>query len=222
MAARPRRLKAEAVVQLVVLSNRRDKYLPATLEAIRDQVYGWDELVIVDDSGDEDHRQRTAAQNPDATVIPVAPEPAGYAAAMAVVTACMHGDVVAFWEEDFIPVYPIDLESFAGILTARPHLAQLALLRQPWFGNEVEHGGVVEALEAQGQRFDLVDGILEHSVFFTGNPSLWTPAVYRPGWPTGAWSENQKRDQLRGSGYKFGLIPEVRVHHVGERSGFGY
>lgn len=209
-------------MQLVVLSNRREKYLPDTLHALRRLVFGWNELVIVDDSGDEDHRHRTAAQNPDAEVIPVAPEPSGYTAAMGVVTDSMHGETVAFWEEDFIPARPIDLQQIAGTLTARPHLAQLALLRQPWFANEVEHGGVVEALEAQGQRFNLVDGILEHTAFFTGNPSLWTPAVYRPGWPTGSWSENRKRDELRAAGYKFGLIPEVRVHHVGERTGFGY
>lgn len=209
-------------MQLVVLSNRRDTYLPDTLHALRRLVFGWDELVIVDDSGDEDHRQRTAAQNPEATLVPVAPEPAGYTTAMSVVTDTMHGDTVAFWEEDFIPARPIDLQQIADTLTARPHLAQLALLRQPWFGNEVEHGGVIEALEAQGHRFDLVDGVLEHTAFFTGNPSVWTPAVYRPGWPTGAWSENRKRDELRNAGYKFGMIPEVRVHHVGERTGFGY
>lgn len=209
-------------MQLVVLSNRRETYLPETLQAIRENVAGWDDLTIVDDSGDEHFRAALAQQNPDATVIAVAPQPAGYNAAMRTVVSHMYGEYAAFWEEDFRPSRPIDLEPIARALANRPHLAQIALLRQPWFANEHAHGGVIEALEAQGARFDMVDGILEHSAFFTGNPAVWAQPVYATGWPKGDWSENRKRDELRNAGFRFGMIPGVSVNHVGQRTGFGY
>jgi hypothetical protein len=38
----------------------------------------------------------------------------------------------------------------------------------------------------------------------------------------GSWTENQKRDELRSAGYRFGMLPGVKVEHVGNRDGFGY
>lgn len=209
-------------MQLVVLSNRRDRYLPETLAALRELVAGWDRLTIVDDSGDAEWRERIAAENPDAEVVPVAEAPAGYGPAMRTVTQHMAGPAAAFWEEDFRPIERLDLLELASLLDRRPYLAQIAYLRQPWYANELEHGGVIEALAADGTRFATVRGVIEHKAFFTGNPAVWRRSVYEAGWPVGAWSENQKRDQLRRAGFRFGMIPGVKVHHVGERTGFGY
>lgn len=209
-------------MELVVLSNRRTRYLPDTLENIRSLVTGWTHLTIVDDSGDEDFRWYLRETNCDASIVSLADSPAGYGHAMEAATAAMHGSHAAFWEEDFLALEPINLTHIADVLTERPHLAQVALLRQPWFANEVTHGGVIEALEAEGARFTIRDGLLEHDAFFTGNPAVWSRAAFETGWPRGSWSENRKRDELRHRGYRFGMIPGVKVQHVGERTGFGY
>lgn len=209
-------------MQLVILTNRRRRYLPDTLKRIQEMVTGWDALTIVDDSGDARWRATLAREYSTAEIVPAAAEPAGYTTAMRTVVAHMHGDVVAFWEEDFRPTEHIDLHTLAGILDRRPWLAQVALLRQPWYANEVAAGGVIEALQQDGTRFVNRRGVIEHRAFFTCNPSVWRRSVYESGWPNVPWSENAKRDQLRSAGYRFGMIPGVKVNHVGQRTGFGY
>lgn len=106
-------------MQLVILTNRSDKYLPVTLEHVRSRVRGWNDLTIVDDSGDWSWRASLTCLAPDAEIVHVGPEPVGYTRAMTRVTQVMRGEFVAFWEEDFIPTSTIDLNELAETLAAR-------------------------------------------------------------------------------------------------------
>ena len=85
-------------------------------------------------------------------------------------------DTVWFHEDDFVLSQDVDLAELNRVLAERDYLTQVALLRQPWFANEKSAGGLIEALEAQGQRFtETTDGEstwIEHRACFTGNPSL--------------------------------------------------
>lgn len=210
-------------MQVVVLSNRGDAYVHDAIRSLRERVTGWDRLAIVDDSGDHEHRARMAARYPDADLHDVAASRAGYTAAMARVFEVMDGPHALFWEEDFRAVVPIDLEPIAQRLDEDPWLAQIALLRGPWFGNEHTAGGVLEAREAQGARFTRRDGLIRHVDHFTGNPCVLPKWVRDRGWPQCPWSESAFGRQLVKDGAGFAYLDGgVMVEHVGIRNGTGY
>jgi hypothetical protein len=185
-------------IPVVVLTNARRACIARTLPSAAKHLTGLGDTVIVDDSGDPAYRAWLAEQFPDAHVTAVAPQPAGYWQAMRAVWSIARAsgaDAVFFLEDDFTFHADVDLSCLARVLDEQPHLTQIALRRQAWFANEVEHGGLIEALEAQGQTFtERTDGThrwIEHRACFTGNPSLIPAATFTWDWPSGAWSESQ-------------------------------
>jgi hypothetical protein len=151
----------------------------------------------------------------------------GYNKAMQVV--CREGafvDRFLFWEEDFVLLEDLDLGLMDQLLHHRPYLAQLALMRGPWFEVEHQHGGLLEGLAARigadNVQATLVNGVIEQIGTFTCNPSVWQKGIARQGWPAGQWSEDAFTRQLRNQGYKFGMSPRVFVTHDGVRSGYDY
>ena len=203
-------------MRVVVGTYRKRAYIEAALTSLDAHVSGVTDIVFVDDSGDHDHQQWLRQYG---TVVDSGKS--GYNTAMKAVCAAAGGEFF-FLEEDFTFLTDIDLQHMSDILAERPHLAQLALLRGPWFPIEHRHGGLIEALQAKGEKFTLIEGVLEHTATFTGNPAVWRAEVAASGWPDGKWSEDRKRDQLLAEGYRFGYLPNVRVHHEGVRSGFDY
>ncbi len=132
-------------------------------------------------------------------------------------------------EDDFVFTRPVDLAAMSEVLAAHPHLAQLALRRQPWNEAERAAGGIVE--QWPDAYDDLEDGAhawLEHRLFFTTNPSLYRRELCTRGWPLVKRSEGRFSTDLFAD-------PDVRcgfwgardsgeaVHHIGaERVGTGY
>ena len=223
---------------LIILGNGRTSCVARTVDSIRAHLSGFGPVTVVDDSGDENHRawlRETVAPILDASVVPVASGRAGYPAAMQRVWALARAhESVAFWEEDFVLTEDVDLSELAAVLTDRPYLTQMALIRQPWFGNEIAHGGMIEALEAQGQHFTEVSDAhghdwIEHRAVFTGNPSLIPARTLAHDWPSGDWSESRFGRALFGSdprlrGAYWGRRSDLpRVEHIGhQRVGAGY
>lgn len=130
-----------------------------------------------------------------------------------------------FWEADFRPLTTTPLDDMRRLLAAHPDLAQVALLRQPWFANEITHGGVIEALEAQGVDFaDQDDPVphIRHRAGWTGNPSLFPRAlVDEHPWPFTPWSESAYGQSLVAAGYSFAYLGTDRapmVEHCGVRT----
>lgn len=208
-------------MQALVLTNRGDRYVHDAVASLNRYVTGWDHLTIVDDSGDRDHRARLEARYGE--VIAVAPRPAGYTPAMGVAFNAMRGEHVLFWEEDFRALRPVHLPDLTRHLDSDEHLAQVALLRGPWFTNEHEHGGVIEARQAEGATFTRQGGLIRHTDHFTGNPSVLPRSVFTRPWPQVTWSEAAFGRALVKAGYEFAYADlGVTVDHIGERTGHGY
>lgn len=189
-------------MQAVILSNRRDAYVYDAISTLTVNVTGWDDLVIVDDSGDRDHRAAVAQYG---TVVPAHHGQGGG-----------HGP-------DFRALTDVDLADLTEHLDTDETLAQVALLRGPWFPNEHEHGGVIEARTAEGARFHHGDGLIRHRDHFTGNPSVLPRRTYTRPWPQTSWSESAFGRQLVRDGYQFAYLDRgVMVDHVGVRTGSGY
>ncbi|MEU0937601.1 hypothetical protein [Embleya sp. NPDC005971] len=220
-------------VPLIVLTNGRRDCLEQTMRAVRRHLHGVAHVTIVDDTGDADHRA-WLSDTFTADVVPVDPDaPAGYWRAMRTVWGIAAGErAIAFWEDDFVLETHVDLDALTAVLDTHPYLTQIALLRQPWFGNERTAGGLIEALEAQGNEFvERIDGErawIEHRACFTGNPSVIPAATLAHPWPDGAWSESRFGRDLfadpttRGAYWGRRADPP-RVRHIGhQRAGTDY
>lgn len=222
-------------IPLIILTNGRRDCISQTIPSIHKHLTGVGDIVIVDDSGDTDYRAWLATEFPDALVTAVASEPAGYWRAMRTVWTIAQGSGAdAFWmhEDDFVLTDDININDLNHVLGTRDQLTQIACLRQPWFTNETAQGGLIEALEAQGQQFtEQTDGQhhwIEHRACFTGNPSLIPRRTFERDWPEGAWSESQfgrllfADPNVRGAYWGRRSDPP-RVEHIGhERVGSEY
>lgn len=228
-------MKPTTTIPLIVLTNGRS-CIHDTVAAAREHLTGWDRLVIVDDSGDEAHRRHLFNTLEPQTLQPVAPAAAGYNAAMKEVWRIGRNfpDGIFLLEDDFIIEARIDLCDLHFLTTIQPYLVQMALLRQPWWQNEVDAGGLIPALEKEGHVFQdcrsFGSGLrwTEHRAFFTTNPTYIPARTLGYEWPDGDYSEGMFGKHL------FDSDPDARsaflgsrtdaplVRHVGVRSGFGY
>lgn len=225
-------------VPLLVLTNGRPECITKTISSLTEHLSGVDSMVIVDDSGDDVYGQwlddEYAGGPFDAKVLHIEGEHGYWRAMQMVWSLARHwdADAFAFWEEDFVLHADVDLDVLAEVLEEQQHLTQIALLRQAWFHNEREHGGLIEALEAQGQVFaEHTDGVhcwVEHRACFTGNPSLIPRRTFERDWPMGDWSESRFGKLLfagpRARGAYWGRRSDPpHVEHIGhQRVGSGY
>ena len=212
-------------VPLIVLTNGRPDCISRTIPSAIDHLTGVAVMVIVDASHDDVYGQWLKDEfigGPfDGKVLHLEGEPGYWRAMQAVwsyaryLTDFLAADHWMLLEDDFLFHEDIDLADLAGVLDDQPHLTQMALLRQPWFGNEHAAGGLIEALEQQGQFFtEVYDGRrwwVEHRACFTCNPTLIPRRTLNKDWPEGAWSEAQ-----------FGRLlfqdPDARGAYWGRRS----
>jgi hypothetical protein len=140
-------------------------------------------------------------------------------------------------EDDFTFNRPARLTDMAAVLVKHPHLAQLALRRQPWNDAERAAGGIVEMWPEEYDEHQTRDGCawLEHRLFFTTNPCLYRRPLLVEDWPTCKASERQFTHQLLNEGFDGVTGEDVRfafwggrasgeaVTHIGaERIGTGY
>lgn len=229
-------------VPLIVLTNGRRDCISQTIPSAIEHLSGVAHMVIVDSSGDEAFGQWLADEfigGPLHGAVLHLKGEHGYWQAMQAVWRYARYlldydgvDAAFFLEEDFTFNSHVDVGDLAAVLGDRPYLTQMTLLRQPWFGNEHTHGGLLEALEAQGQTFtEVTDGEhswIEHRACFTGNPSLIPRRTFEREWPEGAWSESRfgrllfaDPDARGGYWGRRGDLP--RVTHIGhERVGSDY
>ena len=131
-------------------------------------------------------------------------------------------------EGDFTFNAPVDLDAMVS-LAADPHIAQVALKRQPWNPQEVDAGGIVETdpdSYDEGQHEGHV--YTAHRKFFTTNPSVYRRDIAERGWPQEANSEGKFgirlfEDPHVVSTFWGGKFDAPLVHHIGDtRAGKGY
>lgn len=227
---------AAGVIGVLAICDGRNDLLVETITSFEQMVTGpIIERWIYDDSGNRDTREWIAHTFPDWTLINhPSGERQGFSGAIRTAWAALREESIADWvfhvEGDFLFNRPIDLEDLQNILTKRPNLAQIALVRQAWNREEIEAGGVVQVrpddfvthLDGDGRVW------LEHDLFFTTNPSLYRRNLFELfDWPEGASSEGRFTMELRRAGFHFAYWgakdDPPAVHHIGfTRVGTGY
>jgi hypothetical protein len=92
-------------------------------------------------------------------------------------------DFIWHQENDFTYNEEIDLSVFIKVLSNR-HIFQVALLRQAWYENEIEKGGIFKANHSifRNANYKGVDLVL-HRGFFTHNPSLYRKSIINSEFP---------------------------------------
>lgn len=197
-------------VAVLLISDGRHDYLAQTLRSMATYLPAVDQLVHVDD---RDHKL-------------------GFDGAIDAGWQRINGtsvDWVFHLEADFIFNGPVELEAMISILERQPHLAQVALKRQPWNDRERAAGGIVEQHpdeydECQDDEFIWT----EHRRFFTTNPSVYSAKLCRLGWPRekhseGVFTHRLLADPLLRFAFLGGKFDPPRVTHIGaERAGHGY
>lgn len=215
----------------VVMTDGRRDCIAESIPTLR-KLGPFSRRVIHDDSGDPEYRAWLMAEFPDFELI-VTPSRSGFGGAYASMFRHMAAAVEPFLfvtEDDFVFHRYVDLTTVADTLTRHPHLVQLALRRQAWSDAEIAAGGVVEQHpDDYTECSDAGAQWLEHTRFFTTNPSMYRRTLCERGWPTGQNSEGRFGIALREE------HPDARfafwgsrqsgewVHHIGhERVGTGY
>lgn len=221
-------------IVLLVFTDGRD-YIYETIPSALAHLHGpITRKVIYDDSGDALNRSRLHDAFPT-FVIAHSPEGRlGFGGAIRFMwrylSAWGEQPYVFHLEDDFTFSRDVNLEAMIAVLDKNPHLAQLALRRQPWNDEERAAGGVVELRpDTYADCFDGKNDWLEHSNFLTTNPSLYRRALCSQGWPEDPHSEGKMGAQLRAISdqVRFGFWGARDsgewVRHVGlERAGHGY
>jgi hypothetical protein len=148
------------------------------------------------------------------------------ATAAAIEQALGCGQPWVFWlEDDFTFNEPVDLLAMQEIVE-REGLAQLSLMRQPWYEPEIEAGGVIAA---NPDAFTQRNGWIEHRAYWTMNPMLTRRSLLAEHrWPQGRRSElrfghSVFADPRARAGILGAIEDEPRVQHIGlEQAGRGY
>ena len=229
---------------LIILSHRKDQYLPETLASIRLNLIGDYYPVVVDDSGDEEHRD-WLSQQANLPVFSVAGgRNAGYLEAMERVWEVatfwckdQQEETFLFWEEDFLLTRPVHLDRVQGVLTAHSNLAQLNFQRQAVYNIE-RRLGYMESHQRRGYNLHRLTHKstpwVSRTRPFTTNPGLFHRGILEVEWPsreeadevTGG-AEPAMSVRLERSGWLFGWYGPwntTSINHVGVemKSGTGY
>lgn len=211
---------------LLVMSDGRREYLePCVASAVEClDLASVAHRVIHDDSGSVRFGAWLRERYPDWHVITTVRR-SGFAGAIRSAWAAIESldeaiEHVVHLEGDFTFNRPVPLGDMLDVLDAHPHLAQVALRRQPWNEAERQAGGIVEL--HPHEYADRVDGLdrhwLEHRLFFTTNPSVYRRSLLDAEWPDGERSEARFTEQLLMDGTPEVPGPEVRFAYWGRRT----
>lgn len=241
------------MIALLVMTDGRLHHLQRTVPSFMFALDRPDlvtELWIHDDSGDPAYREALVELfGPTGFRIVSTPGRSGFGGAIRSAWSTLRAHSTAPFifhlEDDFVFHRTIPLSAMVKVLEHHPHLAQMALRRQPWNDAERAAGGVVEQhpedySDAEWwydvyDRAGTPDGYdrlvalwLEHRRFFTTNPCLYRRSLMDRGWPDGVNSEGRFgidlfADGVLAAGYWGARGSGEWCEHIGvERVGTGY
>lgn len=225
------------MIALVVFTDGRREHLPWTIPSFEAMTSGpVSERYIVDDSGDPENHEWVRRVFPGFELV-VHPSGDRQGFGGAIRTGWDHlrrhssAELIFHLEDDFTFNRTVDLLDLAAVLAQRPHVAQVALRRQPWNEREALAGGIVEQHPNAytDERDDHGREWLEHRQFFTTNPTLYRRSLIdEHEWPEGRESEGRFSIHLLGDpDLRFAFYGardsgEWVTHHGNTRAGTGY
>lgn len=243
----------QRTVAVLIMSDGRDQYLEQGILSLRAAMLvsgDWPSIEswwIHDDSGDDRYRDELRGRWPDIRVIGEGPR-RGFGGAIQHAWQTLNAPggsqapYILHWEGDFTATAPVFLGGMTRVLREAPHLAQLALRRQPVNPSEAAVCGDAGMRPAECEEWWDHRGAtawLEHRAYWTTNPCLYRSSITLGGWKDGLESEGRFTHHLLDNGFpgpdgwiepaavRFGLLGELgdppQVWHIGDqRIGEGY
>lgn len=211
---------------MILLSHRKREFLETALSSLRDFCSGTDSLIIVDDSGDGEHRKSLLRDGYDVRCSSPDGSAVGYLGAMQTVweIARQQGTHVMLWEEDFVLTKPLDVRDLATLLDTHETLAQVNLQRQAVYAVERRLGYMQShARRGYGIVRQTTAGIpwVRRRCPFTTNPGMVRREVLDYDWPTRVecdatpgGAEPAMSRLLESEGYAFGWLGRVNEPHT--------
>lgn len=219
----------------IVLTDGRKNYISESLPTwIKEYDSQIKDKFIVDDSGDKEYADWLTEFFPTFNIVSIKNSRQGYAKAVQNVFRVFRESGCEFalhLEDDFILHKPVNLQDIVSVLEQNPNVAQMSIMRQPWYHNEVEHGGVVEALEINKAKFTNKNTLgfdwVEHRSFYTCNPNVIPRWTTDTPWPDGNWSESRFGREIFAKKKTVGIWGNRKdwphTEHIGrERNGTDY
>ncbi len=209
----------------------RSTYLRQSLASFAERVDGPIVQRVVYSDWDDEFRDELVAIAQDHGFYVVGDGHHGYTGSMqrmwTYIKRRAQGAFIFQTEDDFIFERPVDLRVMADTLRMDPGLVQIALLRDAFYQDEKETGGILGWPEPAFTRVgDNGTSRLEHRLFFTANPSLFRKSLTDRPWPQGEHSETLfGKALIRDPGVRFAFWGqgETWVRHIGHvRAGVGY
>jgi hypothetical protein len=219
---------------IVLTDGRQDclrSSLPSWIKHYGDKI---ENKIIIDDSADENYRGWLRFAFPHFKLVTTGMGRQGYSGAMQKVFDVFKesgNKYMLHLEDDYVLEHEFSIEDVITVLENNPDVAQMSIMRQPWFQNEIDHGGVLEALEVGGSKFQEVNtqgfDWARHKAFYTCNPNIAQSWVTNYKWPEGSWSESRFSKTIFQDGKECGIWGSRSswpyVKHIGRvRNGTGY
>lgn len=222
------------MITIIAMTDGRAIYIQPTLEAAKEMLIGnITRRIIHDDSGDKEYgRWLNKTYGRDWEIYSTGRR-SGFGGAIISAWKQLQDDDnewVFHLEDDFVMREMIPLSEMATVMNQNPHIVQMALRRQPWNQQEKDAGGIVEMdPDSYTERNNGIHTWLEHTKFFTTNPSLYRKSltVEHP-WPIGNNSEGRYGIDLFSNGYYKSAYwgeksGKPKCLHIGDfRNGDGY
>jgi GT2 family glycosyltransferase len=215
----------EQIAVVALTTGRRDTLAKTIASADRNLIGPIGRRLVCVDGSPSDVRA-VAANHPSWGVERIRGGNYSKAVAAALEKALGCGQPWIFWlEDDFSFNEPVDLKQMQALVEEND-LAQLSLMRQPWYEPEIEAGGVIAA---NPDAFTQRDGYVEHSAYWTMNPMLTRRSLLAEHrWPQGRSSERRFAeavfaDPRSRAGILGSIEDSPRVEHIGGvQAGTGY
>lgn len=219
---------------VLIFTDGRDLLLQRTVKSLDD---AWEpmpesflKVIMIDDSADRLYEEWLELQYGDVPFMEIVhhEQRRGFCGAIQSAWSRVDTPWVFHVEDDFLFNEPVELTSMIEVLYDNPHLAQMALKRQPWSPEEQRAGDLVNMWpDAYVEHTDGAHYWIEHDLFFTTNPSVYSRELCEWGWPDGPQCESKFARQMVENGKRFAYwgrkSDTPKVTHIGDdRAGEGY
>jgi hypothetical protein len=206
-------------VALVVITDGRKECIERTIARFNLLVlYRFAKKIIINDSGSPEYHKYLCESYKDFKIISHK-ERKGLSSAIqsAWLEIDETIDFVFHLEDDFLFTEKLNINKMITILRDNTYLAQIALVRNAYYPDEIEVGGFVfKNIDNYSQKKDF----FEHKGLFTLNPSIYPKTTVEIGWPDGGdephfTSKILKTNPDARFGFYGNIYDPPRVKHIG-------
>lgn len=211
---------------IIIFNDGRNDYLEKTLKSLQENVSFPEEpyKILYDDmpEGRDEEFLKAIKKKYKINKLILSPENLGINKSVQNAWAQLpkHIEYIYHQENDFTYNEPIDVMQMQKVLDMNHLIGQVALLRQPWYPDEIESGSlyIKNSVNYRPANIGGVDIVIQ-DVYFTHNPSLYRKkhAIKLENHHEWILADTlKKQHRIKYFAYLGGINDAPKVHHIGE------